>query len=28
MGHGRMVFQGTPAALMADEDIRREWLEV
>ena len=28
MGHGRMVFEGTPAALMADEGIRREWLEV
>jgi len=28
MGHGRMVFEGTPAALMADENIRREWLEV
>ena len=28
MGHGRMVFEGTPAALMADEAVRREWLEV
>jgi branched-chain amino acid transport system ATP-binding protein len=28
MGHGRMVFQGTPAALMADTGVRREWLEV
>lgn len=28
MGHGRMVFEGTPAALMADAEVRREWLEV
>ena len=28
MGHGRMVFQGTPAELMDNADIRREWLEV
>ncbi len=28
MGHGRMVFEGTPAALMANADVRREWLEV
>ncbi len=28
MGHGRVVFEGTPAALMADEAVRREWLEV
>ena len=28
MGHGRMVFQGTPAELTANADIRREWLEV
>ncbi|MFT3721210.1 ABC transporter ATP-binding protein [Pseudorhodoferax sp.] len=28
MGHGRIVFQGTPAALRADGDVRREWLEV
>ena len=28
MGHGRMVFEGTPAELEAREDIRREWLEV
>lgn len=28
MGHGRMVFEGTPAQLQADEAIRREWLEV
>jgi branched-chain amino acid transport system ATP-binding protein len=28
MGHGRMVFEGTPATLMADAEVRREWLEV
>ena len=28
MGHGRIVFEGTPAALAADASIRREWLEV
>jgi branched-chain amino acid transport system ATP-binding protein len=28
MGHGHMVFEGTPAALQADALIRREWLEV
>jgi branched-chain amino acid transport system ATP-binding protein len=28
MGHGRIVFQGTPAELRADEPVRREWLEV
>jgi len=28
MGHGRMVFEGTPAELKAREDIRKEWLEV
>ncbi len=28
MGHGRIVFEGTPAELMANADIRREWLEV
>jgi branched-chain amino acid transport system ATP-binding protein len=28
MGHGRMVFHGTPAALTAAADVRREWLEV
>ena len=28
MGHGRMVFEGTPADLKAREDIRKEWLEV
>lgn len=28
MGRGRIVFAGTPAALAADADVRREWLEV
>jgi branched-chain amino acid transport system ATP-binding protein len=28
MGHGRIVFQGTPDDLNADAAIRREWLEV
>ena len=28
MGHGRVVFEGTPAALKADAAVRREWLEV
>jgi branched-chain amino acid transport system ATP-binding protein len=28
MGHGRMVFEGTPAELKSNESIRRGWLEV
>ena len=28
MGHGRIVFEGTPGDLAANGDIRREWLEV
>lgn len=28
MGHGRMVFEGTPAELKANEAVRKEWLEV
>lgn len=28
MGHGRIVFEGTPAELKADPAIRKEWLEV
>ncbi len=28
VGHGRAVFQGTPAELRASEAIRKEWLEV
>ncbi|KAA2242370.1 ABC transporter ATP-binding protein [Salinarimonas soli] len=28
MGHGRIVFEGTPAELRANDGVRREWLEV
>ena len=28
MGHGRIVFDGTPAELAANPAVRREWLEV
>lgn len=28
MGHGQIVFEGTPAQLKANSDIRKEWLEV
>ena len=28
MGHGRVVFEGTPAQLKADAGVRKEWLEV
>jgi branched-chain amino acid transport system ATP-binding protein len=28
MGHGRIVFEGTPEDLKANEAVRREWLEV
>ena len=28
MGHGGVVFEGTPAALKADAAVRKEWLEV
>jgi branched-chain amino acid transport system ATP-binding protein len=28
MGHGRIVFEGTPQDLRAHDDVRREWLEV
>ncbi|NDB00855.1 MAG: ABC transporter ATP-binding protein, partial [Betaproteobacteria bacterium] len=28
MGHGSVVFDGTPEALRADSATRREWLEV
>ena len=28
MGHGQIVFEGTPEALRNDETVRREWLEV
>jgi branched-chain amino acid transport system ATP-binding protein len=28
MGHGQIVFEGTPAELRASADVRKEWLEV
>jgi branched-chain amino acid transport system ATP-binding protein len=28
MGHGRMVFEGTPAELAANVEVRQSWLEV
>jgi len=28
MGHGRIVFEGTPAELRENEAVRKEWLEV
>ena len=28
MGHGQIVFEGTPADLKANDTVRREWLEV
>ena len=28
MGHGQMVFEGTPAELRERDDVRKEWLEV
>jgi branched-chain amino acid transport system ATP-binding protein len=28
MGHGQMVFEGTPDELRADEQVRKEWLEI
>lgn len=28
MGHGRIVFEGTPESLRQNEHVRREWLEV
>ncbi len=28
MGHGRMVFNGTPSELTADATVRQAWLEV
>jgi branched-chain amino acid transport system ATP-binding protein len=28
MGHGRIVFQGTPEELKANTAVRKEWLEV
>jgi branched-chain amino acid transport system ATP-binding protein len=28
MGHGRIVFEGTPAELKTNQAVRKEWLEV
>ncbi len=28
MGHGKVVFEGTPSELKTREDVRKEWLEV
>jgi branched-chain amino acid transport system ATP-binding protein len=28
MGHGQIVFEGTPDSLRQAPDIRRDWLEV
>jgi branched-chain amino acid transport system ATP-binding protein len=28
MGHGQIVFEGTPDDLRANEAVRKEWLEV
>ena len=28
MGHGHVVFEGTPEDLRRHDDVRREWLEV
>jgi branched-chain amino acid transport system ATP-binding protein len=28
MGHGRIVFEGTPAQLRENAAVRKEWLEV
>lgn len=28
MGHGEIVYEGTPAEFRTREDIRKEWLEV
>jgi branched-chain amino acid transport system ATP-binding protein len=28
MGHGRIVFEGSPAELKANQAVRKEWLEV
>ncbi|MGH1469827.1 MAG: ABC transporter ATP-binding protein [Cellvibrionaceae bacterium] len=28
MGHGKMVYDGTPEAMQANEKVRKEWLEV
>jgi branched-chain amino acid transport system ATP-binding protein len=28
MGHGRIVFEGTPTELAANAGVRKEWVEV
>jgi branched-chain amino acid transport system ATP-binding protein len=28
MGHGQIVYEGTPGSLMQADDVRAEWLEV
>jgi len=28
MGHGKIVFEGTPEDLSVDQSVRKEWLEV
>jgi len=28
MGHGQIVFEGTPDELRRRDDVRKEWLEV
>jgi ABC-type branched-subunit amino acid transport system ATPase component len=28
MGHGKIVFEGSPQELMKRDDVRHEWLEV
>jgi len=28
LGHGAVVFEGTPAALRAEVRVRREWIEI
>jgi branched-chain amino acid transport system ATP-binding protein len=28
MGHGQIVFEGTPEQLRANDTVRKEWLEV
>jgi branched-chain amino acid transport system ATP-binding protein len=28
MGHGRIVYEGTPDELRGNDAVRREWLEV
>ena len=28
MGHGQIVYEGTPSELMENDEVRQEWLEV